>query len=231
MPLQTDNRLRPRGHRGRAVRRHVRGRSADGSHDGREMARSQLEMEMLANAQARRARLERTLASMESLGQHLAGIPGRKNLVWIGGGISMLSVTGAMGMGPHGSIESFEDKVKRTSQKLAQQGIVLYIVDAKGLEVARSQTRGVGRHPADARARPIRAAAGRREPQQRHSAGDGLDVVDDRRALPAQQQRSDGGIQEGSRGPGGQLHARVLCVRRARTASGTRSRRASSAPA
>jgi VWFA-related protein len=47
----------------------------------------------------------------------------------------MLSVTGAMGTGPHGGIESFEDKMKRTSQKLAQQGIVLYIVDAKGLDL------------------------------------------------------------------------------------------------
>jgi VWFA-related protein len=107
-----------------------------------ELKRSQLEMEMMANAQARRSRLETTLASMENLGQHLAGIPGRKNLVWISGGISMLSVTGAMGTGPNGSIQSFEDQVKRTSEKLAQQGIVLYIVDAKGLALPASMTAG-----------------------------------------------------------------------------------------
>lgn len=124
-----------------------------------EMVRSHLEVEMMANAQARRARLERTLASMESLGQHLAGIPGRKNLVWISGGISMLSVTGAMGMGSRGSIESFEDQVKRTSQKLAQQGIVLYIVDAKGLELPPSMT------AASPGAMPVRGR-GRFEPQQ-----------------------------------------------------------------
>ena len=111
------------------------------------------------NAQARRDRLERTLASMESLGQHLAGIPGRKSLVWIGAGVSMVSVTGAMGMGPHGSISSFEDQVKRTSQKLAQQGIVLYIVDAKGLELPLSMTASVQG------AMPVRGR-GRFEPQQ-----------------------------------------------------------------
>ena len=92
-------------------------------------------------------------------GQHLAGIPGRKSLVWIGAGVSMVSVTGAMGMGPHGSISSFEDQVKRTSQKLAQQGIVLYIVDAKGLEVPLSMTASVQG------AMPVRGR-GRFEPQQ-----------------------------------------------------------------
>ena len=71
----------------------------------------------------------------------------------------MLSVTGAMGMGPRGGIESFEGKVKRTSQKLAQQGIVLYIVDAKGLDVPMSMT------AASPGAMPVRGR-GRFEPQQ-----------------------------------------------------------------
>jgi len=105
-----------------------------------ELKRSQLDVDMMANAQARRSRLETTLASMETLGQHLAGIPGRKSLVWISGGISMLSVTGAMGTGPNGSIQSFEDQVKRTSQHLAQQGVVLYMVDAKGIALSASMT-------------------------------------------------------------------------------------------
>jgi hypothetical protein len=40
-----------------------------------EMARVQLETDMLANAQARAFRVAKTLAAIESLGQHLSGIP------------------------------------------------------------------------------------------------------------------------------------------------------------
>jgi VWFA-related protein len=105
-----------------------------------EMARNNLEVEGMANAQARRYRMERSLAAMEALGEHLAGIPGRKNLVWIGAGFSMSSVTGAMGMGVHGNIETFEYKVRQASQRLAQQGIILYIVDSQGLSLPSDQT-------------------------------------------------------------------------------------------
>ncbi len=48
-----------------------------------EMARTQLNMEMASNAAARRSRMERSLAAMEALGKHLAGIPGRKSMIWV----------------------------------------------------------------------------------------------------------------------------------------------------
>jgi hypothetical protein len=113
---------------------------------------------MMANAAARRSRMERSLAAMESLGRHLAGIPGRKNVVWIGGGFSMFSLTGSLGMGAHGGAEDFEAKVRQTSQRLAQQGVVLYIVDSKGIEMP-PDTSAAYRAPLPVRGR------GRFEPQ------------------------------------------------------------------
>jgi VWFA-related protein len=128
-----------------------------------EMARNVLDFEAMANAAARRNRLEQSLAVMEALGSHLAGIPGRKNLVWIGAGFSMFTITGNMGMGPHGSVENFETKVRQTSQRLAQQGIILYIVDSKGIAIPTDQT-AASRMPLPPRGR------GRFEPQMDSAA-------------------------------------------------------------
>jgi len=103
-----------------------------------EIMRQQLDVEMAANAAARRSRMERSLAAMEVLGRHLAGIPGRKNMVWISAGFSMFSLS--VGRGGPGSTESFEDKVRQTSRHLAQEGIALYIVDSRGIEAAPAST-------------------------------------------------------------------------------------------
>lgn len=99
-----------------------------------EMLTTQIENEMQANASVRQRNMELTLSALETLGRHLSGVPGRKNLVWIGGGVSMLSITGAMGMGARGGVQSFESVIRASAQRLAQQGIAVYFVNSRGLQ-------------------------------------------------------------------------------------------------
>ncbi len=124
-----------------------------------EILRNQIEIEGVYNAAVRTRRLKATLEALEALGNHLTGIPGRKNLIWIGGGISMLNITGAMGFGPHGSIESQENAVRGAARRLAQKGIALYAVDSNPLSQPKDMNASVSRPT------PIRGR-GRFESQQ-----------------------------------------------------------------
>ena len=67
----------------------------------------------------------------------LQGIPGRKSLVWITGGISLFlsRVSTAPGGIPANPLsgDSLEKAVRATARRLAQSGVSLYVIDARGL--------------------------------------------------------------------------------------------------
>ena len=75
-------------------------------------------------------RMNQTLASLEALGNHLSGIPGRKNMVWITGGLAVLT-QGAQDRW----VSSYSTQVRGLAQRLATQGITVYPVQARGLQV------------------------------------------------------------------------------------------------
>ncbi len=75
-------------------------------------------------------RMNQTVAALEALGDHMAGIPGRKNLVWISGGIPVMT-QGAQDRW----VNSYAGQVRSLAQRLATQGITVYPVQATGLNV------------------------------------------------------------------------------------------------
>src|SRR5688572_26830201 len=75
-------------------------------------------------------RMNQTVASLEALGNHLSGIPGRKNMVWISGGLAVLT-QGAQDRW----VNSYTSQVRGLAQRLATQGITVYPVQATGLQV------------------------------------------------------------------------------------------------
>ncbi|HET9468097.1 MAG TPA: VWA domain-containing protein [Vicinamibacterales bacterium] len=84
------------------------------------------------NQTIRSSRLDKTLTNLEALGNHLAAIPGRKHVVWISSGMPIqlraVQVNGNTVQG----IMNFEPRIRQAAQRLANQGIVIYPVDAKG---------------------------------------------------------------------------------------------------
>ena len=75
-------------------------------------------------------RMNQTVASLQALGNHMAGIPGRKNLIWISGGVPVLT-QGARDRW----VNSYSAQVRTLGQRLATQGIAMYPVQASGLQV------------------------------------------------------------------------------------------------
>jgi VWFA-related protein len=101
-----------------------------------EKARAQMaRTEEYFQEQMQLRRMNETVESLEALGDHIAGIPGRKNLVWISGGIPVIT-QGAQDRW----VNSYASQVRGLGQRLATQGVTVYPVRAAGLQVGLLET-------------------------------------------------------------------------------------------
>jgi VWFA-related protein len=87
-----------------------------------------------------------TLEGMQQLSQALAGFPGRKSLIWAGGGFPF-SVSDTMGLAPAGrdSLADVLPMYEHTWQLLNEAQIALYPLDVKGLRVGIVPSASVGK--------------------------------------------------------------------------------------
>jgi VWFA-related protein len=95
-------------------------------------------------------RIINTLRSFEAIASHLAGVPGRKNLIWVSGSFPLL-ITGNDLRTPGSGGRSFDidqraylSELERTLRAMNQANVAVYPVDARGLVAppTRIDTRG-----------------------------------------------------------------------------------------
>jgi len=80
-----------------------------------------------------------TLVALESIGNHLAGIPGRKNLIWISGGMPSM-FAGVRDPWP----KSYTPAIRSLAERLASEGISIYPVVATGVTTVDLGTASTG---------------------------------------------------------------------------------------
>jgi VWFA-related protein len=77
-----------------------------------------------------------TLDALQQVTQMLAGVPGRKALIWAGGGFPFSVSNNTMGLAPAGrdTLNDVLPKYERTWEMLNEAQIALYPIDVKGLQ-------------------------------------------------------------------------------------------------
>jgi VWFA-related protein len=74
-----------------------------------------------------------TLDGFQELARSLAGIPGRKNVVWLSGAFPSIVLANPMVINPSSVARNYEDGVRKTDTLLAAAQVAIYPVGAKGL--------------------------------------------------------------------------------------------------
>jgi VWFA-related protein len=79
-----------------------------------------------------------TLDALNQLARYLAGIPGRKNLIWFSGSFPINILPDADLQDPFAAAAGFEDEFRETTNLLTLNQVAVYPVDARGLMVSPS---------------------------------------------------------------------------------------------
>lgn len=81
-------------------------------------------------------RVRMTVAALVAIANHLAGVPGRKNLIWVSGGFPLLhGLDATLGPSNFNHLGVFEQELSRAAQAFNQVSLAVYPVDARGLMV------------------------------------------------------------------------------------------------
>ncbi|HEU5402144.1 MAG TPA: VWA domain-containing protein, partial [Terriglobales bacterium] len=82
------------------------------------------------------ARVRTTAATLVQLASYLAGIPGRKSLVWLSGSFPITLNAGPNPLTPATDNRSYARLVEQVSNILAQSQVAVYPVDVRGMDAA-----------------------------------------------------------------------------------------------
>ena len=78
--------------------------------------------------------VDTTLRTFEAIGQHLAGVPGRKTLIWISRGFPLIVISGPRD-DPFADRTDMTPRVRKASQVLSKYNVALYPMDTRALQV------------------------------------------------------------------------------------------------
>lgn len=78
-------------------------------------------------------RVEETLAAIEAIARHLAGLPGRKNLIWVSGGFPFHIGMDSLELGSTRDRRMFTPEMERATRAVNSANLAIYPVDARGL--------------------------------------------------------------------------------------------------
>jgi VWFA-related protein len=101
-----------------------------------------LGLDVLADANQREAdffaagRVVNTLSTLQAVAQHLSGLPGRKNLIWLSGGFPLtIGFDEVPAIGSTRDRRTFTQEMDAAVRALNNSGVAVYPVDARGLMV------------------------------------------------------------------------------------------------